>query len=126
MRRFIAAWLAGTLVACSSSPRPAGLTPIRLAIHQAPIAFLPVRVAQTLGYYAEDGLAVDMSEVVGGTKALQALIGGSVDVAAASMPDALQLVAQAEGPITSHRSTKPPNNLLLIGCAVEGGVVDAE
>jgi NitT/TauT family transport system substrate-binding protein len=94
MRQFIAAWLAGAFVACGSSPQPAGLTPVRLAIHQDPIAFLPVRVAQTLGYYAEDGLAVETSEVVGGTKALQALIGGSVDVAAASMPDALQLAVE--------------------------------
>ena len=53
-----------------------------------------MRVAQTLGYYAEDGLAVETSEVVGGTKAIQALIGGSVDVAAASMPDAVQLAVE--------------------------------
>lgn len=96
MRQVIAALLASGLMACGGSPPPAGLTPIRLAIHQDPIAFLPVRVAQTLGYYAEDGLEVDMSEVVGGAKALQALMGGSVDVAAASMSDAVQLVAEGQ------------------------------
>ena len=94
MRQFIAALLASGLMACGGSPAPAGLTPIRLAIHQDPIAFLPVRVAQTLGYFGEDGLAVETSEVVGGAKALQALIGGSVDVAAASMPDAMQLAVE--------------------------------
>ncbi len=67
---------------------------MRLAIHQDPIAFLPVRVAQTLGYYAEEGLAVETSEVVGGAKAIQALLGGSVDVAAASMSDAVQLAVE--------------------------------
>ena len=34
------------------------------------------------------------SEVAGGTKAIQALLGGSVDVAAASMPDAVQLALE--------------------------------
>lgn len=94
MRQFIMALLAGGLAACGGSSQPPGLTPLRLAIHQDPIAFLPVRVAQVLGYYAEDGLAVETSEVVGGAKALQALIGGSVDVAAASMPDAVQLAVE--------------------------------
>jgi len=85
--------MAGGLVACGS-PLPAHLRTVRLAIHQDPIALLPVRVAQTLGYYADEGLAVETSEVVGGTKAIQALIGGSVDVAAASMPDAVQLALE--------------------------------
>ncbi|MEP6916286.1 MAG: ABC transporter substrate-binding protein [Acidobacteriota bacterium] len=53
-----------------------------------------MRVAQTLGYYQESGLAVESSEVPGGTKALQALVGGSVDVAAASMSDAVQLAVE--------------------------------
>jgi NitT/TauT family transport system substrate-binding protein len=94
MRQFVVALIIGGLVACSGSQEQASLRTVRLAIHQDPIAFLPVRVAQTLGYYAEEGLAVETSEVVGGTKAMQALIGGSVDVAAASMPDAVQLAIE--------------------------------
>jgi NitT/TauT family transport system substrate-binding protein len=94
MRQFIAAVLAGVLVACGGAPRPASLQTVRLAIHQDPVAFLPVRVAQTLGYYAQEGLALETAEVVGGAKAIQALIGGSVDVAAASMPDAVQLAVE--------------------------------
>ena len=94
MRQYVAVLLAAGFVACHGSQQQSGLRTVRLAIHQDPIAFLPVRVAQTLGYYAEDGLAVETSEVVGGTKAIQALIGGSVDVAAASMPDAVQLAVE--------------------------------
>jgi len=93
MRQIVAAMLAAGLTACAGAPRP-GLHTVRLAIHQDPIAFLPVRVAQTLDYYAEEGLEVETSEVAGGTKAIQALIGGSVDVAAASMPDAVQLAVE--------------------------------
>ena len=93
MRQLVAALVAAGLAACSSQQQ-AGLQTVRLAIHQDPIAFLPVRVAQTLGLYEEAGLAVEMSEVAGGTKAIQALLGGSVDVAAASMPDAVQLALE--------------------------------
>ena len=94
MRHFVVVLLAAGVVACHGSHQQAGLRRVRLAIHQDPIAFLPVRVAQTLGYYEEAGLAVEMSEVAGGTKAIQALLGGSVDVAAASMPDAVQLALE--------------------------------
>jgi len=93
MPRFALVLLASGLVACHGSQQ-AGLQEIRLAIHQDPIAFLPVRVAQTLGYYEEAGLAVETAEVAGGTKAIQALLGGSVDVAAASMSDAVQLALE--------------------------------
>jgi len=88
------AGLGAVLVACHSAPQQGTTRTVRLVIHQDPIAFLPVRVAQTLGYFAEDGVAVDVSEAVGGTKAIQALLGGSVDVAAASVSDAIQLAGE--------------------------------
>ena len=94
MRQLVAALVAAGLAACNGSQQQAGLQTVRLAIHQDPIAFLPVRLAQTLGYYEEAGLAVETSEVAGGTKALQALLGGSADVAAASMSDAVQLAVE--------------------------------
>jgi NitT/TauT family transport system substrate-binding protein len=93
-RRGLAALLAGCLAACHRAAPPADLRTVRLAIHQDPIAFLPVHVSERLGHFAEEGLKVETSEVAGGSKALQALVGGSVDVAAASMPDVVQLAAQ--------------------------------
>lgn len=94
MRPFVVVLLAGGLVACHGSQQPSGLRTVRLAIHQDPIAFLPFLIAQTLGYDRENGLVMATSEVAGGTKAIQALLGGSVDVAAASMPDAVQLAVE--------------------------------
>ena len=95
MRRLALLLLVATgLAACHGSRQHAALRKIRLAVHQDPIAFLPVRVAQTLGYDEEAGLAVETSEVAGGAKAIQALLGGSVDVAAASMSDAVPLALE--------------------------------
>jgi NitT/TauT family transport system substrate-binding protein len=81
-------------VSCGGAPRSAALRTVRLAVFQDPITFLPVRGAQTLGYYAEEGLVVETSEVRGGAKAGQALVGGSVDVAAAASVDAVQLTVE--------------------------------
>jgi NitT/TauT family transport system substrate-binding protein len=94
MRRVLPLVLAIALFSCQASQPGASIRKVRVAIHREPIAFLPVRVAQTLGYYEAEGLAVDMSEVAGGTKAIEALLGGSVDVAAGSMSDAVQLAAE--------------------------------
>src|SRR5689334_15024920 len=93
MRRLLAALSAVGLVACHAAPSQRPPT-VRLAIHQDPIAFLPVRIATRLGFDREEGLAIETSEVVSGEKALQALMGGSVDVAAASMSDAVQLATE--------------------------------
>lgn len=86
--------LCACLLSSCHTQHAAELRRVRVAIHREPIAFLPLRVAETLGYYQSEGLAVDLSEVAGGTKALEALLGGSVDVAAGSMSDAVQLAAE--------------------------------
>jgi NitT/TauT family transport system substrate-binding protein len=94
MRRLPLLLLMMALLCCHRSPSDVPVPKVRIAIHRDPIAFLPVRVAQTLGYYESERVTVEMSEVAGGTKALEALLGGSVDVAAASMSDAVPLAAE--------------------------------
>jgi len=79
---------------CHGSARTTSIPTVRLAIHRDPIAFVPLRVAESLGYFREEGIAVDMTEVAGGAKAIEALLGGSVDVAIGSMSDAVALAAQ--------------------------------
>lgn len=67
---------------------------IRIAIHRDPIAFLPLRVSQTHGYYQQQQIDLEMSDVAGGSKAIEALLGGSVDVAVVSVSDLVLLSAQ--------------------------------
>lgn len=94
MRRSVLVLFAASVLGCHGAESTAGARTVRIAIHRDPIAFLPMRVAHTLGYYQEEGLSVELSEVAGGTKAIEALLGGSVDVAAGSMSDAVALAAQ--------------------------------
>ena len=93
MRRSALVLVAAGFLGCHGAQSPAGAHTVRIAIHRDPIAFLPMRVAQTLGYYEQEGLTVELSELAGGTKAIEALLGGSVDVAAGSMSDAVALAA---------------------------------
>jgi NitT/TauT family transport system substrate-binding protein len=79
---------------CHRSARATSVPTVRVAIHRDAVAFVPLRVAESLGYFKEEGIAVDMPEVAGGAKAIEALLGGSVDVAVGSMSDAIALAAQ--------------------------------
>jgi len=42
--------------------------------------YLPLSVAERLGYFEDEGLDVTISDFAGGSKALQAVVGGSADV----------------------------------------------
>jgi NitT/TauT family transport system substrate-binding protein len=94
IRRFVVVMLAAVLFGCRGSKSESKIRSVRLAIHVDPIVFLPFHIAHDFGYYQEEGIEVAMSEVAGGSKAMQALLGGSVDVAVASISDAIQLAAE--------------------------------
>jgi NitT/TauT family transport system substrate-binding protein len=44
--------------------------------------YLPLTIAERLGYFKDEGLEVEISDFDGGSKALQAVVGGSADVVA--------------------------------------------
>jgi NitT/TauT family transport system substrate-binding protein len=83
-----------TLYACHSRdahPEPAR---VRIAVPSSPITYLPIYLARELGYYQEQGLDVTIEDVPGGSKALQAMLGGSVDVAASFLENGIELTAE--------------------------------
>jgi len=122
MRRVPFLLLAIALLSCHGSRPAARVATVRIAIHREPIAFLPVRVAQTLGYFEAEGLAVELSEVAGGTKAIEALLGGSVDVAAASMSDVVQLAAEGRDVRGFLVLYTRPSSVLAVAPALSGTI----
>ncbi|OCF86506.1 ABC transporter substrate-binding protein [Nocardia brasiliensis] len=56
--------------------------------------YLPLVLAQRLGYFGEEGVWVDIQGLQGGSKALQALEGGSVDVVAGYYDHTIQMQAK--------------------------------
>jgi NitT/TauT family transport system substrate-binding protein len=62
--------------------------------------YLPLTLADQLGYFKEQGLDVTITDFAGGAKSLQALIGGSADVVAGAFDHTIQMQAKNQ-PITA-------------------------
>ncbi len=58
--------------------------------------YLPLLIAEQKGYFAEQGLQLDIPDFAGGARALQALIGGSADVVSGAYEHTLQMLAKGQ------------------------------
>jgi len=95
--RRVALVLAITLVvSCGRRDREAGhLADVRLAVGgQNQLIYLPTTLARELGFYHDEGLNVEIEDLQGGAKALQALIGGSADVVSGFYDHTIQMAAE--------------------------------
>lgn len=69
---------------------------VRIAIGgQAQLIYLAATLAQELGYYSEEGLAVTLQDFPGGQKSLEALYGGSADVVCGFYDHTIVMAAQS-------------------------------
>ena len=62
---------------------------------KATLYYLPLTLAERLGYFKEEGLDVDIVDFAGGAKALQAVMGGSADIVAGGYDHVI--IMQARG-----------------------------
>jgi NitT/TauT family transport system substrate-binding protein len=58
------------------------------------LTYLPVIMANRLGYFKDEGLNVEISAFAGGSKALEALMGGSLDVVSGAYSNTLTMAAK--------------------------------
>jgi NitT/TauT family transport system substrate-binding protein len=69
-------------------------TAVRIAVGgQNQLLYLPTTLARELGFYQDEGLAVDIQDFAGGSKALEALVGGSADVVSGFYDHTIQMAA---------------------------------
>ena len=61
---------------------------------KATFYYLPLTIAEQLGYFKSEGLEVDISDFAGGAKALQAVVGGSAAVCSGAYEHTLYLQAK--------------------------------
>jgi len=99
MRRIVwrlAAVLAFVLVPAALQAQPtADLKKVTLAIGGRTLfSYLPLTLADTLGYFRDEGLDVQTSDFAGGSKSIEALVGGSVEFAAGAYENTLFLQAK--------------------------------
>ena len=58
--------------------------------------YLPLTIAERLGYFKDEGLDVEISDFPGGAKALQALIGGSADIVSGAYEHTINMQAKGQ------------------------------
>jgi NitT/TauT family transport system substrate-binding protein len=68
------------IIGCGRQNHSAG--PVRIALTGRSSLYLPLFVAGPAGCFDQQGIRVELAETAGATKSMEALIGGSVDVAA--------------------------------------------
>ncbi len=85
-----------TLVVLACAPAWAQ-TKLSLAIGATTLNYIPVGLADALGYYKDQGLNVQIENFqAGGSQALQALVGGSVDAVVGSYEQTIHMQAQGK------------------------------
>lgn len=96
MRRLTPSLFAILLLASCSREAPRAL-PVRLAVGgQAQLIYLVATLAQDLGYYRDESLDVTLQDFPGGSKSLEALLGGSTDVVCGFYDHTIQMAAQGK------------------------------
>ena len=98
-RSFIAAFI--TIVTLAVNPAlgyaQAGLEKPKISIAvggKTLFYYLPLTIAERLGYFKDEGLSVEISDFPGGAKALQAMVGGSVDMVSGSFEHTINMQAK--------------------------------
>lgn len=61
---------------------------------KAILQYAPLTIAERLGYFKEAGVEVEIVDVAGGAKALEALVGGSAEVTAGAFDHTIQMQAK--------------------------------
>jgi len=80
-RIFVAAALAAALPLGAFAQGKLEKSKVSVAVGgKAAFYYLPLTIAERLGYFKDEGLEVEISDFEGGSKALQAVVGGSADV----------------------------------------------
>jgi NitT/TauT family transport system substrate-binding protein len=81
---------------CSSgeSRKTSDATSVRLALPKNPVFYLPAYLARELGYFQAEGISVDIQDLPGGAKNIQAMLGGSADLIGAVYEHTLWLAAE--------------------------------
>ncbi|MBI3434607.1 MAG: ABC transporter substrate-binding protein, partial [Proteobacteria bacterium] len=92
---------AASMAVAFAAPAPAQSagTPIsvRLSVGgQTALFYLPLTITAQLGYFKDAGLDVTITDLQGGSRALQALMGGSADVVAGAFDHTVQMHAKGQ------------------------------
>jgi NitT/TauT family transport system substrate-binding protein len=96
MKRSLVAVLALMVAACGRTMH-SGDASVQVAIGgRAALDFIPMYLASSLGYFREEGVQVTLQDLSGTPKAMQALLGGSAELAVGGYEAAVQMNAEGK------------------------------
>ena len=105
--------------ACSSPQQP---TVIRMAVGgQTQFIYLPLTLADRLGYFKDEGLSVQISDLRGGSEALAALISGSVDMVTGFYEHTIRARVQGKHLVMVTLFDRYPGLVLMVGTTFRCG-----
>jgi NitT/TauT family transport system substrate-binding protein len=115
-------------VAASGCRRQVESERVRLVLAGTPatLAYLPHTIAQQLGFYRKQGLRVAADAVPGGTKGVQALLGGSADVVVGFYDHSIRMAAQGQAIQSFVTMTRYPGNVIVTSPAGSEKIRDIE
>ena len=92
--------------------------PVRLALQPPSTNNYPSYFASWLGFYKEEGVEVEISQVAGASKILEAVVGGSADVGGGVYEQTIQMAAQGKSIVAFVSLLKSPNFAVIGGPGV--------
>src|SRR3989441_7537499 len=101
------------LSSCSSKREPAT---IQMAVGgQTQFIYLPLTLADQLGYFKDEGLSVNISDLRGGSEAMAAMMGGSVDMVTGFYEHTIRARAQGKHLVMVVLFDRYPGLVLMVG-----------
>jgi NitT/TauT family transport system substrate-binding protein len=93
--------------------------PVRLALQPPSTNNYPSYFASWLGFYKEEGIEVEISQVAGASKILEAVVGGSADVGGGVYEQTLQMAAEGKSIVSFISLLKSPNFAIIAAPGVK-------
>ena len=114
MNKFCSKVIAAAAVALLGIAAASAQT-VRLAVGGKPVIFyLPLTIAERLDYFRDEGLDVEISDLAGGSRALQSLMGGSADVVAGAFDHTIQMLSKQQSVVAVVQLGRYPGYVLGI------------
>jgi NitT/TauT family transport system substrate-binding protein len=99
----------------TSTPGPLEKKNVKIAVGGKTLFYyLPLTLAEQLGYFKDEGLEVQISDFAGGAKALQAMMGGSADVVSGSYEHTVTMAARGSPVVGIVLQTRLPSIALAL------------
>ncbi len=120
MHAGVALLVAALLSSCNSA-RPGGdsegggSSTVRIGVGGQPLlVYLPTTLAQQLGYYEDEGVKVKLEDLQAGSKALEAMLGGSTDVTSGYYDHTIQMAAKDQPVVAFVNMLRYPALVLAV------------